>query len=244
MLLRTEDVGVNYGRAMALDSVSMQVEQGSAVAVLGANGAGKTTLLRAISGLIPLASGGIWLGDTLISGMKPPDIVRLGVVHVPEGRRLFPDLSVLNNLKLGATLRKDKDGVEKDFQKVFNYFPILETRSGQKARTLSGGEQQMLAIARALMAKPKLLLMDEPSLGLAPKVVYELGEIIENIRQKEGVSILLVEQNIGLARQITKDGYLLQVGRLVSQGNLAELEKSDEVKKAYLGGNRRRRSGK
>ena len=220
MLLRVEGMTVHYGRAMALDSVSIQVEQGTALAVLGANGAGKTTLLRAISGLQSLISGEIWFGDRRIDGLIAPEIVRLGVVHVPAGRRLFPDLSVLNNLKLGATLRKDKAGINADFAKVFTHFPILEKRSGQKARTLSGGEQQMLAIGRALMAKPKLLLMDEPSLGLAPKVVYELGLIIEDIRKQEGMSILLVEQNLGLARQLATKGYLLQVGRVVSEGNI------------------------
>ncbi len=173
--------------------------------------------------------------------MKATDIVRLGVVHVPEGRRLFPDLSVLNNLKLGATLRKDKAEIKADFRKVFTYFPILERRLDQKARTLSGGEQQMLAIGRALMARPKLLLMDEPSLGLAPKVVYELGVIIDDIRKQEGMSILLVEQNLGLARQIADRGYLLQLGSLASEGDIGDLEKSDVVKRAYLGGNRRRR---
>ncbi len=241
MLLRVEGMTVHYGRAMALDSVSIQVEQGTALAVLGANGAGKTTLLRAISGLQPLISGEIWFGDRKIDGLIAPEIVRLGIVHVPAGRRLFPDLSVLNNLKLGATLRKDKAEINADFKKVFTYFPILEKRTDQKARTLSGGEQQMLAIGRALMAKPKLLLMDEPSLGLAPKVVYELGLIIEDIRKQEGMSILLVEQNLGLARQLATKGYLLQVGRVVSEGNIADLEKSDVVKRAYLGGNRRRR---
>ena len=241
MLLRVEEMTVHYGRAMALDSVSIRVEEGTALAVLGANGAGKTTLLRAISGLQPVTSGAIWVGDRRIDGLSAPDIVRLGVVHVPAGRRLFPDLSVFNNLRLGATLRKDKAEINADFAKVFTYFPILETRSGQKARTLSGGEQQMLAIGRAFMAKPKLLLMDEPSLGLAPKIVYELGPIIEDIRKKEGMSILLVEQNLGLARQLATKGYLLQVGRLVSEGNIGDLEKSDVIKRAYLGGNRGRR---
>jgi branched-chain amino acid transport system ATP-binding protein len=184
MLLSVEGMTVHYGRAMALDSVSIQVEEGEALAVLGANGAGKTTLLRAISGLQSPTSGEIRFGDRRIDGLSAPDIVRLGVVHVPAGRRLFPDLSVLNNLKLGATLRKEKAEIDADFGKVFTHFPILKKRSGQKARTLSGGEQQMLAIGRALMAKPKLLLMDEPSLGLAPKVVYELGLIIDDIRKQ------------------------------------------------------------
>ncbi len=241
MLLRVEGATVHYGRAMALDSVSVSLEEGKALAVLGANGAGKTTLLRAVSGLTPLTSGEIWFGEKRIDGLSAPEIVRLSVIHVPEGRRLFPDLSVSNNLKLGATLRKDKTEIKADFGKVFSYFPILEKRVDQKARTLSGGEQQMLAIGRALMARPKLLLMDEPSLGLAPKVVYELGVIIEDIRKQEGMSILLVEQNLGLARQLASRGYLLQVGRLVSEGNISELQTSDVVKRAYLGGNRRRR---
>jgi branched-chain amino acid transport system ATP-binding protein len=175
-----------------------------------------------------------------IDGMSAPDIVRLGIIHIPEGRRLFPDLTVLNNLKLGASLRNDKDQIKKDFDKVFEYFPILHERNNQKARTLSGGEQQMLAIARGLMAKPKFFLMDEPSLGLAPKLVEELGSIIENISRKEGVSILLVEQNIGLACQVAIRGFVLQVGRIVFKGSVRELENSDMVKQAYLGGIRRR----
>jgi branched-chain amino acid transport system ATP-binding protein len=240
MLLRGQDLTVHYGKAMALDSVSIEIEQGVAFAVLGANGAGKTTLLRAISGLTPLTSGEIWFMNNRIDGMSAPDIVRLGIIHIPEGRRLFPDLTVLNNLKLGASLRNDKDQIKKDFDKVFEYFPILHERNNQKARTLSGGEQQMLAIARGLMAKPKFLLMDEPSLGLAPKLVEELGSIIENISRKEGVSILLVEQNIGLACQVAIRGFVLQVGRIVFKGSVRELENSDMVKQAYLGGIRRR----
>ncbi len=200
MLLKVEGAAVHYGRAKALDSVSMCLEEGKALAVLGANGAGKTTLLRAVSGLKPLTSGEIWFENKRIDGLKATDIVRLGVVHVP-GPQAFSGLIRFEQSEACATLRKDKAEIKADFRKVFTYFPILERRLDQKARTLSGGEQQMLAIGRALMARPKLLLMDEPSLGLAPKVVYELGVIIDDIRKQEGMSILLVEQILGwLAR--------------------------------------------
>lgn len=235
MLLRVKDITVHYGKAIAADSVSLEVAEGTVVAIIGANGAGKSTILKALSGLTPLTSGEIWFLDGRIDGMAPYNIVELGLVHIPEGRRLFPYLTVLSNLKLGASLRKDKAGIKKDMDEVFEHFPILWERRNQKAGTLSGGEQQMLAIARGLMAKPKLLLMDEPSLGLAPKLVDELVPIIKNINQS-GVGVLLVEQNVPLALQVADRGYALQVGKVILEGDIDEFQASETVKRAYLGG--------
>ncbi len=234
MLLRVKNLTVHYGKALAVDGVSLEVAEGSIVSLIGANGAGKSTILRAISGLIPITSGEIWFSDVRIDGMRIPDIVKLGLVHIPEGRQLFPYLTVLSNLKLGASLRKDNSEIKKDLDDIFEHFPILRDRRDQKAGTLSGGEQQMLAIGRGLMAKPKLLMMDEPSLGLAPKMVDELVPVTNNINQR-GVSILLVEQNIPLALTVASKGYALQVGRVVVEGDIQKFKASDVVKKAYLG---------
>jgi len=235
MLLRVKDITVYYGKATAIDSVSLEVAEGTVVTIVGANGAGKSTILKALSGLIPLTSGEIWFLDKRIDGMAPFHIVNLGLVHIPEGRRLFPYLTVLSNLKLGASLRKDKAGIKKDMDEVFEHFPILWERRNQKAGTLSGGEQQMLAIARSLMAKPKLLLMDEPSLGLAPILVNELVPVIKNINER-GVGVLLVEQNVPLALQVAERAYALQVGKVILEGNIDEFKGSEIVKRAYLGG--------
>ena len=234
MLLRVKNLTVHHGKALAVDSVSLEVAEGSIVSLIGANGAGKSTILRAISGLTPITSGEIWFLDTRIDGMRIPDIVKLGLVHIPEGRQLFPFLTVLSNLKLGASLRKDNIEIKKDLDEIFEHFPILWERRDQKAGTLSGGEQQMLAIGRGLMAKPKLLMMDEPSLGLAPKMVDELVPVTNNINRK-GVSILLVEQNIPLALTVASRGYALQVGRIVVEGEIDKFKASDVVKNAYLG---------
>ena len=235
MLLEVKNVTVHYGKSMAIQDVSLEVAEGSVVSIIGANGAGKSTTLRAISGLTPLTSGEIWFLNKRIDGVATTEIVKLGIVHIPEGRHLFPYLSVLSNLKLGASLRKDKAGINKDMEEVFERFPILRDRRNQQAGTLSGGEQQMLAIARALMAKPELLLMDEPSLGLAPIVVDELARVITDINQR-GVSILLVEQNVPLALGVASMGYALQVGRVVLEGDIDKIKSSDIVKRAYLGG--------
>ncbi len=235
MLLSVKDLTVHYGKAIAVDSVSLDVAEGAVVTIIGANGAGKSTILKALSGLTPLTSGEIWFLDRRIDGMAPFHIVNLGLVHIPEGRRLFPYLTVLSNLKLGASLRKDKAGIKKDMDEVFEYFPILWERRNQKAGTLSGGEQQMLAIARSLMAKPKLLLMDEPSLGLAPKLVNELVPVIRNINER-GVGVLLVEQNVPLALLVAKRAYALQVGKVILEGDIDEFKGSETVKRAYLGG--------
>ena len=234
-MLSVRNIKVHYGKAMALDGVSLEVTDGSVVSLIGANGAGKSTVLRAISGLTPLTSGEIWFSGKRIDGMETTKIVKLGIVHIPEGRRLFPYLTVFSNIKLGASLRNDKVGIEKDLQDVFTHFPILKERRDQLAGTLSGGEQQMLAVARGLMAKPKMILLDEPSIGLSPKMVDEIGEIIKSINQT-GVTVLLVEQNISLAFGVASRGYVLQVGKVVLEGDVPDLKNSEAVKRAYLGG--------
>ena len=234
MILSIKNVSLYYGKAMALDDVSLEKAEGSVVTMIGANGAGKSTVLRALSGLAPISSGEIWFSGKRIDGISPTQIVKLGIVHVPEGRRLFPALSVMQNLELGASLRKDKLGIKKDFDEIFEHFPRLLERHNQSAGTLSGGEQQMVAIARGLMAKPKLLLLDEPSLGLSPIMVDELVPIIKNINQT-GVTVLLVEQNIGLALRVATKGYALQVGKVVLQGDIDLFKSADVVKRAYLG---------
>ena len=219
---------------MALDGVSLEIDERTVVTMIGANGAGKSTILKALSGLVRINSGEIWFSGKRIDGLSPTNIVKMGIVHVPEGRRLFPALSVMSNLELGATLRKDKAGIKKDLGEIFEHFPRLQERRNQSAGTLSGGEQQMVAIARGLMAKPKLLLLDEPSLGLSPIMVDELVPIIKNINQT-GVTVLLVEQNIGLALRVATKGYALQVGKVVLQGDIDIFKSADVVKKAYLG---------
>lgn len=234
MLLDLKDVRVHYGKAEAVKGVTIEVAEGTVVGNIGANGAGKSTILKAVSGLIPITSGEIWFIGKRIDRMAPHNIVRLGVVHIPEGRRLFPYMSVLANLKIGAYLRKDKSNVNKDLDQIFERFPILWERRHQPASTLSGGEQQMLAIGRGLMAKPRLLLLDEPSLGLAPLVVRELATIISDIN-KSGISVLLVEQNAGLVAQVADRGYVLEVGKVVLDGNMKEIVNNEIVQSAFLG---------
>lgn len=234
MLLKVSNLTVHYGKAVALENVSMEVAEGSVVTLVGANGAGKTTLLRTISGLIPATSGEIWFKDAKINGLDAPKIVAQGLVHVPQGRRLFPYLTVLSNLKLGASLRRDQQAVKQDLDNVFQHFPRLYERRNQKAGTLSGGEQQMVAIGRGLMAGPKLLMMDEPSLGLAPLMVAELVPVIQYINER-GISVLLVEQNVSLALGVASMGYALQVGRIVLEGDIEQFKTSDVIKTAYLG---------
>lgn len=234
MLLKVDHMTIHYGKAIALQDVSMEVAEGSVVTLVGANGAGKTTLLRALSGLVPLTSGEIWFKDKKINGMRPSDIVKMGLIHIPQNRRLFPYISVLNNLKLGSSLRHDKEGIQRDMEMVFEHFPILYERRFQKAGTLSGGEQQMAAIGRGLMANPKLLLMDEPSLGLAPRLVAELVPVIGDIN-KRGISVLLVEQNVSLAMKAASRGYALQVGKIVLEGDIELFKTSEVIKAAYLG---------
>jgi branched-chain amino acid transport system ATP-binding protein len=234
MLLKLSNVTVHYGTAEAVKDITIMLEQGTVVSVIGANGAGKSTILRAISGLVPVSSGNIeFLGKT-IKGMAVNKIVSLGIAHVPEGRRLFPYMSVMANIKLGAYLRSDQEGIATDLERVFKLFPRLHERRNQKAGSLSGGEQQMLAIGRALMARPRLLMMDEPSLGLAPLVINQLAETIRDINQS-GISVLLVEQNAGLVIQVAERGYVLEVGKVVLVGNIKELMNNKLVQRAFLG---------
>jgi branched-chain amino acid transport system ATP-binding protein len=235
MLLEVRDIRVHYGKAEALKGVSIGVGEGEVISLIGANGAGKTTTLRAISGLNVLTLGEIWFQDSKISGRPPHEIVKLGIAHVPEGRRIFAPLTVLENLEMGAYLRKDKREIGRDLEKIYEYFPILRERRGQKAGSLSGGQQQMLAIGRALMSSPKLLLMDEPSLGLSPLLVETVGEIITHINAG-GISIILVEQNAQMALRLANRAYVLEVGTVALQGDAKELANDERVQKAYLGG--------
>jgi len=233
-MLDLENVDVHYGAIQALKGVSFRVDDGEIVTLIGANGAGKTTTLRAVSGMLRPSAGQIRYAGAEVGGLKPHKLVARGLCHAPEGRGIFPNLTVTENLRLGAFLRRDEDGIRADLEKGFSLFPRLRERATQMAGTLSGGEQQMLAIARALMARPKLLLLDEPSLGLAPTIVETIFNIIQEIN-KQGVTILLVEQNAHLALGIANHGYVLETGTVVQTGTGQELLKSPEVRKAYLG---------
>jgi branched-chain amino acid transport system ATP-binding protein len=233
-LLKLKDITVRYETAEAVKGISIEVPEGSVISVIGANGAGKSTILKAISGLVPLYSGEIEFFGQQINRMAVNQIVDLGVVQVPEGRRLFPYMSVMANIKLGAYLRKDKASVVADMEEVFRLFPRLKERSNQKAGNLSGGEQQMLAIGRGLMARPKLLMMDEPSLGLAPVVIDLLADTIRTINQS-GITVLLVEQNASLVTRVSQKCYVIEVGRVVLEGNVQELMADDSVRRAFLG---------
>jgi branched-chain amino acid transport system ATP-binding protein len=234
MLLSIKEISVIYGKALALNGVSLEMEEGKIVSVIGANGSGKSTILKVISGLIPVDSGEIWFMNRRIDKMATYDIVAMGITQVPEGRRLFPYLCVLDNLEMGASLRKDRGGIEKDFKMVLEYFPVLKDKLKHQAGKLSGGEQQMLAIARALLAKGKLLLLDEPSLGLAPIIIRELDNSIRKIN-RTGVSILLAEQNVPLALRVAETCYVLQTGRVILEGDTEKIRNTGVVKKAYLG---------
>ncbi|AMQ21606.1 ABC transporter ATP-binding protein [Geobacillus sp. JS12] len=234
-MLKVEAIDVFYGNIHALKGVSLEVNKGEIVTLIGANGAGKTTLLKTISGLLRPKNGDIVYEGASIAGKAAQTIVKQGISHVPEGRRVFANMTVEENLELGAFLRKDKDGIQQDFAKVFQLFPRLEERRKQLAGTLSGGEQQMLAIGRALMARPKLLLLDEPSMGLAPLLVKTIFRIIQEINES-GTTILLVEQNAHMALSIAHRAYVLESGRVVLSGTASELQASEQVKQAYLGG--------
>lgn len=234
MLLSIKEISVIYGKALALNDVSLEVEEGKIASVIGANGSGKSTILKVISGLIPVDSGEIWFMNRRIDKMATYDIVATGITQVPEGRRLFPYLCVLDNLEMGASLRKDRGGIKKDLKMVLEYFPVLKDKLRRQAGKLSGGEQQMLAIARALLAKGKLLLLDEPSLGLAPIIIRELGKSIRKINRM-GVSILLAEQNVPLALRVADTCYVLQTGRVILEGDTEKIRNAGVVKKAYLG---------
>ena len=233
-MLKLKDLHVYYGGIHALKGIDIEVPEGKIVTLVGANGAGKSTTLRAISSLVPIAKGKITFNNEDITNLKTTDVVKRGITLVPEGRKVFANLTVLENLKLGAFLRNDKDGIEKDINLVFSLFPRLQERQWQYAGTLSGGEQQMLAISRALLSKPKLLMMDEPSLGLAPLLVRDVFNIIKEIHQ-EGMTILLIEQNAHAALQIADYGYVLETGSIVLEGPGHQLANNEQVKKAYLG---------
>ena len=234
-MLKIDKLNVHYGVIHALKDVSIEVNEGEIVSLIGANGAGKTTLLQTISGLLKKTSGDIvFLGKSL-NKVSAKNIVREGITQVPEGRHIFPGMTVYENLLMGAYLRKDKDGIKKDMQEVYKRFPILEKRSTQDASTLSGGEQQMLAMGRALMANPKILLLDEPSMGLAPILVKEIFNIIRDINDN-GTTVLLVEQNAKMALSIADRAYVMETGNIVMSGTGIELANSPEIQKAYLGG--------
>ena len=233
-MLKISDLYVNYGGINALRGISLEVPDGEIVTLIGANGAGKSTTLRTITGLVKAASGSvIWNGEEMI-GKSIDTIFKSGIAMVPEGRRVFSDLTVLENLRIGAYLRKDTDGIEKDIEWVYSLFPRLKERYWQYAGTLSGGEQQMLAVGRALMSRPKLMMMDEPSLGLAPLVVQDIFSIIKEIN-RQGVTILLIEQNANMALRIADRGYVLETGRISMTGTGMELLNDESVKAAYLG---------
>lgn len=234
-MFEIRDLQVNFGGIQALKGISLDVQQGEIVTLIGANGAGKTTTLRSASGLERPAAGSVWLDGKEITKVSAQERVKRGLVHVPEGRRVFPKMSVLENLELGAFLRRDRAGVAADMKKVFERFPVLADRRGQDAGTLSGGEQQMLAMGRALMAAPKVLLLDEPSMGLAPLFVQEIFNIIVAINET-GTTILLVEQNANMALQVASRAYVMETGKIVLSGAAAELLATEEVRRAYLGG--------
>ena len=235
MLLNIKDVTVYYHKVAAIRDVCMEVEEGSIVTLIGSNGAGKTTTLRAISGLKHPTAGEIWFAGQRIDRLAPEKINKLGIAQVPEGRRVFPQMTVMENLYMGAFLRGDKDGINRDLEEVFRHFPVLKKRQRQHAGTLSGGEQQMLAMGRGLMSNPKLLLLDEPSLGLSPILVMEIAKIIKDISQG-GKTIVLVEQNARLALSLARKAYVLETGNIVLKGDAKDLRENEQVKKAYLGG--------
>lgn len=234
-MLKVENLNVYYGNIHALKGISLDVNEGEIVTLIGANGAGKSTLLKTLSGLLRPKEGTITYLNESIGGKPAQAIVKSGISHVPEGRRVFAEMSVEENIELGAFLRKDKTGIQEDFQKVYDIFPRLQERRKQMAGTLSGGEQQMLAMGRAIMARPKLLLLDEPSMGLAPLMVQTIFQIIEDIN-KEGTTVLLVEQNAHMALSVASRGYVIETGKMMLSGSAKDLQESEEVKKAYLGG--------
>ncbi|WP_397428509.1 ABC transporter ATP-binding protein [Proteiniclasticum sp.] len=234
-MLKLNNLSVHYGAIQALKDVSFHIQEGEIVSLIGANGSGKTTTLRTISGLVKKTSGDILYSGKDISRTLASDIVKLGLSHVPEGRRIFPRMTVYENLEVGAITRKDKEGISRDFQRSFELFPRLLERKHQMAGTLSGGEQQMLAIARGLLSRPRLLLLDEPSMGLAPLIVEEIFSIITDIN-KQGTTVLLVEQNANLALKYSHRGYILKNGYVDMEGDSKDLFNNEEIRKAYLGG--------
>jgi branched-chain amino acid transport system ATP-binding protein len=234
LLLNIENVSVHYQNVAAVKNISVAVEEGDIIALIGANGAGKSTTLRAVSGLKHPTTGEIWFDGQRIDRLPPEKINKLGIAQVPEGRRVFPEMTVMENLEMGAFLRKDYDGVRRDLVGVFAHFPVLNERSSQAAGTLSGGEQQMLAMGRALMSDPKLILMDEPSLGLSPIMCQEIAKIIKDVHET-GRTIVLVEQNARLALALAQKGYVLETGRIVLEGSARDLRENGQVQRTYLG---------
>ena len=234
-LLTVNNIETYYGPIMALRGVSFSVPAGAIVTILGANGAGKTTILKTVSGVMDPQKGSVTLEGRAIHGLDPDRVARLGLSHVPEGREVFPFLSVRENLRMGAYARRDTAAVAQDLEMVNEYFPVLASRADQRAGSLSGGEQQMLAIGRALMARPKVMLLDEPSLGLAPKLVKDIFEIIGRINRERGVTVLLVEQNANLALQTADYGYVLELGRIVMEDTCERLLQKDDIREFYLG---------
>lgn len=235
LLLEIRNLETFYGPIMALRGVSLSVARGRVVTVLGANGAGKTTLLKTVSGIMTAEKGEILLEGETVSGLEPHRVVEAGIVHVPEGREVFPLLTVDENLTLGAYRRRDKAEIARDREMVFTYFPILAERRAQEAGTLSGGQQQMLAIGRGLMLRPKLMLLDEPSLGLSPLLTQEIFAILRRLNKDEGVTMMLVEQNAAVALDLADDGYVLELGRIVMNGSAARLAESEDIQSFYLG---------
>lgn len=235
ILFELKDLKICYGKAEAVKGVSLHIGESEIVVIIGANGAGKSTILRTVSGLKRPISGEIWYTGSRIDGLRAHHIAKLGISHVPERRRLFPRLNVMNNLRLGAYLQKDKNQIRRNMEEIFRYFPVLAKRKTQYAGTLSGGEQQMLTIGRALMSDPKLLLLDEPSLGLAPVIVKEMAAIIKRIHGR-GIPIILVEQNAQLALRLADRGYVLETGKISLEGSSEELLSNERIIKAYLGG--------
>lgn len=234
-MLQIKNLNIKYGAIHAVKGIDMEVNEGEIVTLIGANGAGKTSILKALSGLLKPTEGEIIYNGVVLNKKSPQEIMKVGISHVPEGRHIFPDMTVLENLELGAYRRKDKAGIKQDLQAIYERFPILKERSKQAAGTLSGGEQQMLAMGRALMAQPKILLLDEPSMGLAPILVKEIFRIIEDINAK-GTTILLVEQNARMALSIADRAYVMETGKIVMSGSGEELAASERIQKAYLGG--------
>ena len=234
-ILEVPNIETYYGPIMAIRGISFSVPKGTIVTILGANGAGKTTILKTVSGVMDPQKGTVVFNGRPIHGLDPDRVMRLGLTHVPEGREVFPFLSVRENLRMGAYTRKDADGVLQDMETVYDYFPVLKARADQRAGQLSGGEQQMLAISRALMARPAMMLLDEPSLGLSPKLVKEIFDIIVRINKERGVTVLLVEQNANMALTIADYGYVLEVGRIVMEDTCARLREKEDIKEFYLG---------
>lgn len=234
-MLKVENIDVYYDKIHAIKDVSFTVKQGEVVTLIGANGAGKTTILKTISKILEPTRGVVLFEGEPLSKLLPHQLVYLGMAHVPEGRRVFAQMTVKENLEMGAYIRKDKASMKADYDQIFSYFPRLKERMNQASGTLSGGEQQMLAIGRAMMSKPKLLLLDEPSMGLAPLLVKEIFNIVQTIK-KQGTTILLVEQNANQALQVADRAYVLETGKIIKSGNATELLEDDSVKRAYLGG--------